>query len=135
MSSRSLETLEERLDRCVKLFLKFIGKVFLDDNFFQQVVVLQFHQIEKLALESLDMLERNFIQVSVGADKEADDLMLHGHRHVLPLLEKLNQPGPAAQLGLRRLVEVGPEFRERLELAILREIQAQSACDPLHPFN
>ena len=51
---------------------------------------------------------------------------------VLALLEDLDQPLAAVELRLRRLVEVGAELRERRQLAVLREDEAQRARDLLH---
>src|SRR4029079_15458657 len=40
--------------------------------------------------------------------------------------------GAASELLLRRLVELGPELRERLEGAVLREVDPQGSGDRLH---
>ena len=52
-----------------------------------------------------------------------------GNGRVLRLLEQLDQAGTAVELGLGGLVEVGAEGGERLELAVLREVEAQAAGD------
>ena len=43
------------------------------------------------------------------------------------LLQDLHQPAAAVQLVLRRLVEVAGELRERRQVAVLREVEAQAA--------
>jgi hypothetical protein len=43
------------------------------------------------------------------------------HRFVLALLEHLDEPAPTRDLVLCRLVELGAELGERLDLAILRQ--------------
>ncbi len=53
-------------------------------------------------------------------------------RLVLALLEQLDHACAAVELRLRRLVEVGAELGERLELAVLRQVEAQRAGDLLH---
>ena len=54
-----------------------------------------------------------------------DDLLLDRQRHVLALLQQLDQALAAVELLLRRRVEVGAELRERRQLAVLRELEAQ----------
>ena len=61
-----------------------------------------------------------------------DDLLLDRHRHVLALLEELDQALAAVELRLRGLVEVGAELGEGRQLAVLREVEAQRAGDLLH---
>ncbi len=58
--------------------------------------------------------------------------LLDRERGVLRLLEQLDQAGTALELGLGGLVEVGAEGGERLELAVLGQVQAQAAGDRLH---
>ena len=57
--------------------------------------------------------------------KSDDHLMLERHRLVLRLLEDLLQALTAAELGLRRLVEVGTELGEGRQLAELGHVEAQ----------
>src|SRR5207237_10309850 len=60
---------------------------------------------------------------------------LDRHRHVLALLEDLGEAGAARERLLRRLVQVGPELRERRQLTILRQLEAQAAGDLLHALD
>ena len=64
--------------------------------------------------------------------KMRDDLLLDRVRLALALLEQLHEAGTAVELRLRGGVEVGAEGRERLQLAVLRELHAQTAGDRLH---
>ncbi len=48
------------------------------------------------------------------------------------MLEDLDDPGTALELSLRRLVELGSELCERLELAELREVKTQPSRHLLH---
>ena len=88
--------------------------------------------LEELPLELLNVLNGHGIEVAPGAQEDRDDLFFDRHRAVLRLLEQLDQPLAAIQLILRRLVEVGRECGERLELAVLRKIQSQR---PGHLFH
>ena len=63
--------------------------------------------------------------MAAGVDRAG--LFLELERHVATLLEKLGHAGAAVQLVLGGLVEVGAELRERLKLAIGREVEAQRA--------
>ena len=67
-----------------------------------------------------------------GAEPDRDDLTLDRERRVLRLLEQLDQPLTTLELGLRRLVEVGAEGGERLQVAVLGEVEAKPAGDRLH---
>ena len=58
-----------------------------------------------------------------------DHLLLDGHRAVERLLEQLDEPVAALELGLRHGVELGTERGERLELAELGEVELQRAGD------
>ena len=57
------------------------------------------------------------------------DLLLDRQRHVLALLQHLDQALAAIELPLRGGVEVGAELREGRHLAVLREVEAQRAGD------
>ena len=61
-----------------------------------------------------------------------EHLPLEGHRRVLPLLEDLDQPPPAGELGLRRLVEIRSELRKSGHVAELRQLEPQRPGDLLH---
>ena len=49
-----------------------------------------------------------------------------------PLLQNLDKAFPAKQLALGGRIQVGPEFGEGLQFAVLREVDAQRACDLFH---
>ena len=52
-----------------------------------------------------------------------------GERHVLALLEDLDEARAALELVAGDLVEVGRELREGRHLAVLRELELQRAGD------
>ena len=66
------------------------------------------------------------------AGEDDDDLLLDRLRHVLALLQDLDEARAAVELRARRGVEVGGELRERRHGAVLREVEAQRAGDRLH---
>src|SRR5206468_2078080 len=72
------------------------------------------------------------VEPALGAGVDDDDLLLDGKRHVLPLLEDLDQALAALEHVARDFVEVARELREGRLLTVLREVQLQSAGDALH---
>ena len=88
--------------------------------------------LAQLLLEARHLLGRDVVEVAVDARVERDDLLLHRPRRVLRLVERRDHLLAAVQRRLRRLVELGAELGERLELAVLGEVEAQAAGDLLH---
>ena len=72
------------------------------------------------------------IEVAVGHSVDHHDLLLDRHRAVLGLLEDLDRARAALELLLGRRVEIRCEGRESFELAVLRQIEPQSAGDRAH---
>ena len=68
----------------------------------------------------------------VHAGEDNDDLHLDRDRHVLVLLEELDEARATLQLLLRGGVEVGAELGERGDLTVLREVEFQRPGDLLH---
>src|SRR5215471_10632886 len=89
-------------------------------------------ELVQLGLEGAHVADRNAVQIAVRAGIDDRDLALDRQRRVLRLLQDLDEPRAAIQLRLRRLVEVAAELRERRELAVLREVETQSAGDLTH---
>ena len=80
--------------------------------------------LAELVLELLHLRRRDLVEEAVDAGIDRDDLLLGRPRAVLRLVERCNHPLPACQRLLGRLVEVGAELRERLQLPVLREVEA-----------
>src|SRR5688572_33423049 len=87
--------------------------------------MLRRHEVDETLLPALDLLHRDVVEIPVGDGEDDQDLLLHGHGPVLRLLQDLHDAGAAGELPLRGLVELRAELRERLELAVLREIEPQ----------
>ena len=81
--------------------------------------------LQELRLEAADVLDRDVVQLAGGAGPDRDDLLLDRERRVLRLLEQLDQAGTALQLGPGGRVQVGGEGGERLQLAVLGQVQPQ----------
>ncbi|OEI69570.1 acetylglutamate semialdehyde dehydrogenase [Curtobacterium sp. ER1/6] len=87
--------------------------------------------LEQLGLEAEHVGDGHLVELAVRAGPDRDDLLLDRVRRVLRLLEELGQAGTTVQLTTRRLVEVGREHRERLERAVLRQLELERAGDLL----
>jgi hypothetical protein len=83
-------------------------------------------------VEARHVLGRDVVEERVDAGVQRDDLLLHRPRRVLRLVERGDHLLAAVQRRLRRLVELRAELRERFELAVLREVEAQAAANLLH---
>ena len=70
--------------------------------------------------------------MTAGAEEDRDDLILDRVGRVLRLLEQLDQARTTVQLRLGSRVKIGGEGREGLQLAVLRQLQAQTSCHFLH---
>src|SRR5205814_4190401 len=90
------------------------------------------HEVAEPLLPGLDLRDRDVVQVAVRYGENDHDLLLDRHRLVLRLLQHLHDAYPARELLLSRLVELRAELGERLELAVLREIEPQAPRYLLH---
>ena len=88
--------------------------------------------VQEVGLEPADVLDRHVVQVAVAARPDRDHLLLDRERRVLRLLEQLDQPRAAVELRAGGRVQVGRERGERLQVAVLRQVEAQVARDRLH---
>src|SRR5581483_4231750 len=89
-------------------------------------------QIDEALHPVADAIGRDVVEVPAGRGEDDRDLVFHRLRGALRLHEDLRHLVAAVQLLLRRLVEVGRQLRERRQLAVLREIELQTAGDRLH---
>ncbi len=88
--------------------------------------------VEQFALEAADVADIDVVHLAGGAGPDRHDLAADRERRGGRLLEQLDHPGAAGQLLLAGLVEVGAEGGERLELAVLRQVDTQPAGDRSH---
>src|SRR6202012_736770 len=70
--------------------------------------------VEQLVLEAADVAALDVVELAVGAGPDRHDLASDRERRRSRLLEQLDEPGPARQLLLTRLVEIRTERGERL---------------------
>ncbi len=82
--------------------------------------------------ELLDLVDRDAVEVAVRRGERLDHLVLDGERRALALVQRLHEPLAARERALRVGVEVGAELRERLQLAVLRQLELDLAGDLLH---
>ena len=88
------------------------------------------HERPQLGLETLHVLDRHVVDVPSHACVDDDDLLFDRQRDVQALLQQLRQAIAAVELGLGRLVELGAEGGERLELPELRQVDLERARRP-----
>src|ERR1051325_9870599 len=116
----------------VELALQLIVEgLFLGDSG-EQLRRARFDELVELALERAHVRDGDVVQIAVGAGIDHRHLALDRQRLVLRLLENFDQPRAAVELRLRRLVEIAAELRDRRQLAVLREVEAQRAGDLPH---
>ena len=77
-------------------------------------------------------LDEHAVQVAVRAGVDDRRLLGDRQRRALVLVQRRDQALTAGQRALGRGVEVGAELGERLELAVLRELELQAAGDAAH---
>ncbi len=85
--------------------------------------------LDQLEQEPLDLVDRDPVEESVGRGVDLHDLLLDRHRVALGLVQRLHQPLATSQRPLGVGVELGAELGERLELAVLGELELQAAGD------
>ena len=61
--------------------------------------------------------------------EDRDDLLLDRQRLAVALLQQFDQPPAAVDQGLARLVQLGPEGRERFQLPEVGQLELESAGD------
>src|SRR5256885_12047809 len=98
-------------------------------DFLADVGMLGRHEVAEPLLPRPDLGDRDVVEIAVRHGEDDHDLLLDGHRLVLRLLQHFDDAGSAGELLLRRLVELRAELRERLALAVLREVEPQATRD------
>src|SRR5262249_51920704 len=78
------------------------------------------------------LFDRHRIQIAVRGREDNRNLLLDSQRLILRLFQNFNETLATVELLLRRLIEVAAELRECRELAVLREIESQTACNLTH---
>src|SRR5213596_1103383 len=101
-------------------------------DFLADVGMLGHHEVAEPLLPRPDLGDRDVVEIAVRHGEDDHDLLLDGHRLVLRLLQHFDDAGSAGELLLRRLVELRAELGERLELAVLREVEPQATRDLFH---
>src|SRR4051812_40777814 len=125
------EVVGELLDELLDLLDRGVLPVALAD-LLEQVADLGVRPLAQRVEVLGDAVDVDAVQVAVGRGVDLDDLVLGRQRAALLLVERLHQALAAGQRLLRVGVEVGAELREGLELAVLRQVEAQAAGDLLH---
>src|SRR6266511_404862 len=131
------EKLLRELLRCRRQVVPdLIVETLLVANRSKHVAVARFHEPMELVLEGTNILDGKRVQQPLGTGVHDRDLLFDGQRLILRLLEEFHEAGAAIELLLRRLVEIAAaELRESRQLAVLRPVESQRACDLSHGFD
>src|SRR5215469_9454904 len=76
---------------------------------------------QEVGLEPPHVLDRHVVEIALVSYPDGDHLTFDRERAVLRLLEQLDQPGTAIQLGTGCRVQIGGERGECLQVAVLRQ--------------
>ena len=126
-----MEGLLDLLDLRVELRSELVREVAaLPDLFEDRAVGAQV--LDQFLREARHIGDRNVVEEAVHACIEHRNLFLGRNRLVLRLVEERDHPLTASKGVPGRFVEVGAELSERLQLAVLRQVEAQPARDLLH---
>src|SRR3989338_698536 len=127
-----LDALAVLADGVFEHFLYFVGQVaFLVDGR-EDVAPGRLQVGTEAGFPIADLFHRDGINQAVDERVEYADLLGHGQRRVLRLFQDFHGPTPALYLATSPLVQIGRELGESLQLAELREIQAQLAGHLFH---
>src|SRR5579859_3228874 len=120
------------VERLLERLLRLVVERLLRAQRLVDGAVLLLDEVEQALLVRLHLGELELVDVALGRRVDDDDLLLDRERHVLALLEDLDEAHAAFELVARHRVEVARELRERGHLAVLRELQLDLAGDRLH---
>src|SRR5215208_5392945 len=88
--------------------------------------------LAELLEEARDLLGRDLVEITLRPRVKRGHLLLHRPRVVLGLVERRDHPLPAREDLLGLGIELRAELRERLQLAVLRQVEPQAPCDLAH---
>src|ERR1051326_360926 len=109
-----------------------VGKLPLVADLREGLRLLPLEPAVEEGLELAHVLYRHVVEQALRARVDDRHLLLDRQRRVLALLKELPQASAARELDLRRAIEIRAELRERGELPVLREVEAQLAGDLPH---
>src|SRR5688572_28249114 len=125
------EVLERRFDACLELVV--------DDlpvgDAAQHGGVAGLEETIELLFVAAHVFDGDAVEEALGRGVDDHHLLLDGKRLILRLLQDLHQPAAAIELRLRGLVEVAAELRERRQLAVLRQVEAERSGHRTHRFD
>src|SRR5207244_3334782 len=122
---RDVERLQELRQGLVELRARLVREVAALSNFVVDRSVGT-EVLAELLLEARYLRDRDLVEVTVHARVERNDLLVRRPGLVLRLVERRDHAFPPGERLLRRLVELGAELGERLQLTVLRQIEAKA---------
>src|SRR3954449_9630380 len=125
------EALGETFDHRLQLGGGVVGEIAAVADRVEDLDVLAAQQRQQTVLERAHLVDRQRIEIAVGAGPDHADLLFHLQRRELRLLQELGETRAAVEQALGRGVEVGAELRERRHFAVLRQLALDLAGDLL----
>src|SRR3954466_2979862 len=125
------EALGETFDHRLQLGGTVVGEIAAVADRVEDLDVLAAQQRQQTVLERAHLVDRQRIEIAVGAGPDHADLLFHLQRRELRLLQELGETRAAVEQALGRGVEVGAELRERRHFAVLRQLALDLAGDLL----
>src|SRR5262249_26419589 len=122
----------EFLDRGGERLLRRLLELARGDDRRENLRALALQELMEPLLEVTNHLHPKGVQMAASSGVDGGHLQLDIHGGELVLLQELDQPPPAGELGLRGLVEIRAELRESGEVSVLGQVQTQGAGDLLH---
>src|SRR2546422_6292174 len=141
LRGRRPEDAPELLERLVERGTHVVRQILLLAQQLERLRIPRLHEVDQFLHVALDV---GYLDVAdpdhaalvlLRAGVDLGDLFLDRHRHVLALLEDLGEAGAPRERLPRRLVQVGPELRERRPPTTFRHLQAQGARNLLHALD
>src|SRR5690606_3354422 len=123
LGGERLAVLADRLD---ELLLGLVREILRRADRLAHLRIAVTHELVETRLPDADLIHWHAVQVAVRHGVQDHDLVLDRHGRVLRLLEHLDRALPASELPLRGRVQVGAELGERLQLAVLGQVEAQA---------
>ena len=88
---------------------------------------------QQTLLEAADIANFDTVEISAHAREDRHNLLFHGERTVLRLLQEFGEPRATGQQALRRGIKVRSELREGFHLPVLRQFELDRAGYLLQP--
>ena len=105
------------------------------DSALAKIAMTGAEPFDQFVFEPANVVDRDRIEVAVGAGVDRHDLLFDRHRRVEALLQQLGEAHAAIELRARQRIEIGSEGGECLQLTELLKVGFERAHRGLHRFD